>query len=86
MQQGLWSDVRWHLQRLLPSDDPVLNYHYGRLLVLGIGGQQDYQAGASHLLKAIDLPEGSRKTCLRAAPIIAAAASSSDVLVQSRKR
>lgn len=57
MMAGAWDAVRWHLKRLLPSDDPVVNYHYGRLLVLGIGGPLDYVNGAICLQKAYALPE-----------------------------
>lgn len=57
LHQGKWSEVRWHLEKMLPSDDAAVNFHYGRLLALGIGGPQDYEKGAAHLQKAIDLPE-----------------------------
>ncbi len=52
-----WDAVRWHLKRLLPTDDPVVNYHYGRLLVTGLGGPQDYDKGAIYLQKGYALPE-----------------------------
>jgi hypothetical protein len=52
-----WDAVRWHLMRLMPTDDPVVNYHYGRLLVTGLGGPQDYQEGAVYLQKGYALPE-----------------------------
>jgi hypothetical protein len=57
MQAGAWDAVRWHLKRLLPTDDPLVNYNYGRLLVQGIGGPLDYDNGAACLLKAYSLPE-----------------------------
>jgi len=52
-----WDAVRWHLSRLMPTDDPVVNYHYGRLLVTGLGGLQDYEKGAIYLQKGCALPE-----------------------------
>jgi TPR repeat protein len=55
--RGEWDAVRWHLERLMPTDDPVANYHYGRVLVLGLGGPQDYEKGAIHLQKGYALPE-----------------------------
>jgi TPR repeat protein len=48
--------VRWHLKRLLPTDDAAVNFHYGRLLVLGLGGPLDYDNGATYLQKAYSLP------------------------------
>jgi len=57
MKVGAWADVRWHLERLLPTDDPVVNYHYGRLLVTGLGGPLDYEKGAIYLQKGYALPE-----------------------------
>ena len=55
--QGRWEEARWHFEQLLPSEDPALNYQYGRLLAGGIGGSQDYQKAATCLQKAISLPE-----------------------------
>jgi hypothetical protein len=52
-----WEAVRWHIKRLLPTDDSPVNYHYGRILVNGFGGPQDYTEGAAYLQKAIALPE-----------------------------
>ncbi len=52
-----WDAVRWHLNRLMPTDDPVVNYHYGRLLVTGLGGPLDYEKGATCLQKGYALPE-----------------------------
>jgi DNA-binding transcriptional ArsR family regulator len=52
-----WEAVRWHLKRLMPTDDPVANYHYGRLLMKGLGGPLDYEAGAVYLQKGYALPE-----------------------------
>ena len=57
MRAGQWDAVRWHLNRLMPTDDPVVNYHYGRLLVTGLGGPQDYEKGAVYLQKGYALPE-----------------------------
>jgi hypothetical protein len=57
MLAGAWDAVRWHLTRLMPTDDPVVNYHYGRLLVTGLGGPQDYDKGAIYLQKGYALPE-----------------------------
>lgn len=57
MLTGQWDAVRWHLNKLLPTDDPVVNYHYGRLLVTGLGGRQDYEEGAVYLQKANVVPE-----------------------------
>lgn len=52
-----WDIVRWHLERLMPTDDPVANYHYGRVLARGLGGPEDYAKGAILLQKAYSLPE-----------------------------
>jgi hypothetical protein len=52
-----WDARRWHVKRLMPTDDPVANYHYGRLLVHGLGGPLDYENGAVYLQKGYALPE-----------------------------
>jgi hypothetical protein len=57
MAAQAWDSVRWHLTRLLPTDDPVVNYHYGRLLAAGLGGPLDYEKGAVYLQKGYALPE-----------------------------
>jgi len=57
MRAQAWDAVRWHLSRLMPTDNPVVNYHYGRLLVTGLGGPQDYEKGAIYLQKGYALPE-----------------------------
>jgi Sel1 repeat-containing protein len=57
MRAQAWDAVRWHLSRLMPTDNPVVNYHYGRLLVTGLGGPLDYEKGAVYLQKGYALPE-----------------------------
>jgi hypothetical protein len=57
LAQGRWDEARWHLKQLLPSDDPLANYNYGRLLALGLGGNQDYKEAASCFQQAVGLPE-----------------------------
>jgi hypothetical protein len=52
-----WETARWHLKRLLPTDYAPVNYHYGRFLVRGIGGPQNYSEGAAYLQKAQAMPE-----------------------------
>jgi TPR repeat protein len=41
----------------MPTDDPVANYHYGRLLATGLGGPPDYAKSAMYLQKGHALPE-----------------------------
>ena len=62
MRAGAWDAVRWHLKRLLPTDDPVANYHYGRLLVTGLGGPLDYDNGATYLQKGLRAARSAIRT------------------------
>jgi TPR repeat protein len=55
--QGRWDEARWHLKQLIPSDDPLTNYNYGRLRASGLGGNQDYQEAANCFRKDTGLPE-----------------------------
>jgi hypothetical protein len=57
VDQGRWDEARWHFKQLLPSDDPQLNYQYGRLLAEGLGGDPDYDEAVACLQKAASLPE-----------------------------
>ena len=55
--QQKWDEARWHLERLMPSDDPEVNFELGHILALGLGGGQDYHRAADCLQKATALPE-----------------------------
>ena len=61
VRQQAWESVRWHLGRLLPTDYAPVNYHYGRLLVRGIGGPQNYAQGVPYLQKAQSMPEARQE-------------------------
>jgi hypothetical protein len=56
LDEQKWDEARWHLERLMPTDDPRPNYELGRLLAGGLGGKQDYRQAAEHLEKAMAVP------------------------------
>jgi|GEM_PF-4696785 len=56
LEQQKWDDARWHLEQLMPTDDPRTNFELGKLMAEGVGGKQDYCGAAAHLQKAITVP------------------------------